>query len=608
MADNKYLFRIEVDEKGALVKLKALDKGIKDIDLSSKSATNAARTLQKQIGSIGGVNVNKNIALTGKEIDNLGKQMTHTKTATGNFSSAALEAGRIISDMPYGIRGVANNLSQFATNMMFAARQTGSLKLAVKGLWTALKGPLGILLAIQAVIATLDYFSTAQKKVKKDVEDTTDAVEKQITKLEKYKSLVGSLTIGFEAGLNVIGRYTKGALSLSETVEILSAKYSEFRNGYERLTKEQKESPKVLKTLISAYEKYLRTQEQLEKKQKESVGLQRQINEEGVELTQKGLTQRNVAVGQLENLNNEISILLKQENKLRNFFKKVDKDTARKPKTKKEKVGKYFDDDFFELPEVDWVEIDAKLREYNERIREIRARINIESMEGDAMDILNENQRLTTQRTILDAEKQNELEHINFLIGMRKLYNMEYGDLLEEKKLIDLEYRNAEKEIDQEVAENKIETMQMIGTALGSFADLAGENTAAGKALAVASATIDTYAAANAALNDKTVPSTVARVALMVGIIARGLANVKQILSVKVPNSSGGGGGQAPPIGGREFDFNLVGSTGQDQLAQTIGGQVEQPIRAYVVSSEITNQQAFDNQIQGNATIGIGGD
>ena len=55
---------------------------------------------------------------------------------------------------------------------------------------------------------------------------------------------------------------------------------------------------------------------------------------------------------------------------------------------------------------------------------------------------------------------------------------------------------------------------------------------------------------------------------------------------------------------GRTFDFNLAGSTGQNQLAQTIGGQVQQPIKAYVVSSEITNQQQFDNQIQGEVTIG----
>ena len=76
-------------------------------------------------------------------------------------------------------------------------------------------------------------------------------------------------------------------------------------------------------------------------------------------------------------------------------------------------------------------------------------------------------------------------------------------------------------------------------------------------------------------------------------------------METSVPGGGGGvGGGGSLPSAGRTFDFNLAGSTGQNQLAQTIGGQVQQPIKAYVVSSEITNQQQFDNQIQGEVTIG----
>ena len=65
------------------------------------------------------------------------------------------------------------------------------------------------------------------------------------------------------------------------------------------------------------------------------------------------------------------------------------------------------------------------------------------------------------------------------------------------------------------------------------------------------------------------------------------------------PSSGGSGGG-----GGRTFDFNLVGSTGQNQLAQETAGQLNQPVQAYVVSSNITNSQALDSQIQSDATFG----
>lgn len=585
-ADNKLLFEVIVDDKGGVVKLKSLDKGIKDIDLSSKSATNAARQLTKQIQSVGGGVSVKNIKLTKNELDELQKSMTHTKTATGNFSSAALEAGRIVSDMPYGIRGVANNLSQFATNMMFAAKQAGGLTAAVKGLWSALKGPLGILLAIQAVIAAVDYFSSAQSRAKKATDELTDSIDDQITKLNVLASVLQESESDF---INqILGENWK------DDLKVFNNEFGEFRKKYESLSKEQQDDKALVLEMIADYKELLIVRSQIQKTQEE-------LNE----LEKKGVEQ-----GRIENLKNEMLLLFRQKASLEEIFK-IEKERGRAKEKERQKQRdkdpKFSGQD--DLPDDSWIKRYAKwYKWYVEQKRRIEAEIEIASMEEKGMDILNENEYLSHERDILDAKFLEDVKRIEDEIELRKLANLQYEDLERKKTLIAHKYSMAQKDIDQDLLDNKVETMGMIGNALGTFADLAGENTAAGKALAVASATIDTWAAATAALNDKTVPSTLARVALMSSIIATGLANVKQILSVKIPNqsSSGGGSGQVPA--GREFDFNLVGSTGQDQLAQTIGGQVQQPIRAYVVSSEITNQQAFDNQIQGSATIGIGGD
>jgi len=64
--------------------------------------------------------------------------------------------------------------------------------------------------------------------------------------------------------------------------------------------------------------------------------------------------------------------------------------------------------------------------------------------------------------------------------------------------------------------------------------------------------------------------------------------------------SGGGGSGatvQAP-------SFNVVGASSTDQLAQAVGGQVNEPIRAYVVGSDVTNQQELDRRIVDTAGIG----
>jgi hypothetical protein len=78
---------------------------------------------------------------------------------------------------------------------------------------------------------------------------------------------------------------------------------------------------------------------------------------------------------------------------------------------------------------------------------------------------------------------------------------------------------------------------QSITEGLSAFSMIIGAQTEMGKTFAIAAATIDTYAAANKTLNDPTIPSTFARIAMMVAIILKGLANVKQIASVNVKSA-----------------------------------------------------------------------
>ena len=184
-------------------------------------------------------------------------------------------------------------------------------------------------------------------------------------------------------------------------------------------------------------------------------------------------------------------------------------------------------------------------------------------------------------------------------------YNFEKNDKINEaKRGVTAKLGAAERLATQ------LEYLDAVGAGLQAMSRIAGQETAVGKALAVAGATVDTYAAVNAILKNASkdpvtgkIPGAAIAQAVATGLF--GLANVKKIMETSVPGGGGGvGGGGSLPSASRTFDFNLAGSTGQNQLAQTIGGQVQQPIKAYVVSSEITNQQQFDNQIQGEVTIG----
>jgi len=130
------------------------------------------------------------------------------------------------------------------------------------------------------------------------------------------------------------------------------------------------------------------------------------------------------------------------------------------------------------------------------------------------------------------------------------------------------------------------------------------------KAANIANATINTYLGATQVLSSDTIPD-VAKPFVMAATIASGLLQVAKIARQKFQSSAGSGGAIGAAAGrsggggeGREFNFNLAGSTQSNQLTQSIAGQLSQPIQAYVVSSEITSQQQLDLSISNTATIG----
>jgi hypothetical protein len=158
-----------------------------------------------------------------------------------------------------------------------------------------------------------------------------------------------------------------------------------------------------------------------------------------------------------------------------------------------------------------------------------------------------------------------------------------------------------EKQLDRQITEAKLNT---VSTSLGQIANLLGENSKFGKALAVSQAIIDTYVGANKALAQGGIFGGIAAA----GVIATGIANVKTILSTQEPSTpsfaSGSGGSfnvpSAPPA---PPAFNVVGAAAGNQLADAIAGQQQRPVKAFVVSREVTSAQELDRNAIRDASI-----
>jgi hypothetical protein len=204
-------------------------------------------------------------------------------------------------------------------------------------------------------------------------------------------------------------------------------------------------------------------------------------------------------------------------------------------------------------------------------------------------------------QTLIDLEKKKNTEIV--AAGQKN-----YQDVTAQSKaLSEAEIENviktaeAVKKTEEEKTKAKLDALNMTSASLNQFAELAGRETAAGKALAVAQATIDTYVSAGSAYAAaaKIDPIVLAPLAAA-GAVAAGLARVKAIVSVKVPGGSGGGGGAGAPPSVPQFN---------PAVAQQVqgGGDVQlgmKPQKVYVVESDIRGSMNKVDVIQSNAKIG----
>jgi hypothetical protein len=168
------------------------------------------------------------------------------------------------------------------------------------------------------------------------------------------------------------------------------------------------------------------------------------------------------------------------------------------------------------------------------------------------------------------------------------------------------ENSEAQKRIDKSNLDAKIQTQNALIGALGTFSALAGRQTAFGKTLAVADATINTYLAASQVLSSKSptfIINPFARFVAAAATIAQGLVNVRNILKVQVP---GGGGGGAVPTSGAITPPKLPDA--QPQTTRIDQSQVNQignaTVRAFVVEADMTNNQEKIRRLNRAARLG----
>jgi hypothetical protein len=249
-----------------------------------------------------------------------------------------------------------------------------------------------------------------------------------------------------------------------------------------------------------------------------------------------------------------------------------------------------------------------------------------ESLETDEL------KKLQNQRANLEEEKRIELERLQLKIDSAVLGTQAKVDA-------EKEFALKKQEIDNALLTNQVETNKVIianETALkdaklsiqnqsldnvtngiGVLKGVFEKNKAIQKGLLIAenAAGIAKIIINTMAGNAKAVaasPLTAGQPFVALNTIGAGIsiassiaATAKGLSALGGGSAGGGGGGMSGGVTApSQANFNVVGASGTNQLAQTIAGQQQQPIRTFVVAGDVTTAQSLNRNIISSASMG----
>ena len=649
--------------------------------------------------------------------------------ASGAATSSVMELSRVVSDAPYGIRGMANNITQLVSQMGFASKKAGGFGNALKEMGKQFMGPLGIVFLITAAVSALDFFYGAATKAEKATKDLTSQTFALQQVAKSYTDQLQDLNIT-EERRRVL---TKELIKIVPTLKEEDLKYGknldEVREKIKLYTLSQANRLEMDKLVeknssVLAAQSKVDNIDQIKNAEERLSSIKKLLKEEDVSLQVKteelvGQSQYGVGIyhktvrdktlkeieGSFQQLKQKLEkeskpVLEKIEELSKGLVISLGKDTKGKGKTKLLEIkdfDKQVEDYLSQIASVSEKEeiLNAKLNsekvliqeEYHLKSLDLK---NIENkakfkQQSDAYRVeykafLDQEVRLghLTQgeadkkldKFDVDAKAEQDKSDANYKILLKK-----WNDYYSDKLFIALSGEMKVEEVDKASNAKKldniavfIEQYKVLMSGLTEFIDgefereltieqnktnvlnaelnnrLLNENLSKDqrasiqnqiaqndeklrvkqeaikrkafntqKAFNIASALIETYAAASSAFRNtlanpinKLLPDAgLLRAKIAAGVAtAGGLAQVAAISRQKYQSSSaatpintsggaGGGGGSARA----EPSFNIVGRSNDNILLSAIQSQFDQPLRAYVVARDVTNQQQLDGVI-----------
>ena len=692
-----------------------VNKILLDIEIDSKGVISNLDQVQSKLKGLG-VDMDK----TGKQFSNFGKAAKDGASSAGIAGAAAAELGRTISDLPFGINAITNNISQLGSMFSLLVVKTGSFSKALGALGKVMTGPAGLLILFQIAVAALEFFSKRQQKATKDVLDFNNSVESQIDALDEVSRAFDDLNVSEEKridllekskilGDKVLEAYKQEALTRGEIAKLAGlerdaakAKEELEKNNTKR-TEERKKLQEELLDVSKSEERLERRRNNLRRQGfgEEQIALetanqaaevakerrtvegeiakikeQQRLEEEGIykalqdaqkirELAQQRLSAEQELTKERFDLQSKIlelerksldqsgvQVVEQQRENQRKIYelalKRLDDEKKRElqnitdPKTidlirEKYRVlsesaaldfksaieGIKFEKVPIEIqPMVSFKDlIDPKQTEAQKYASDALKKIGKSAVDSFQESVESQGERnffldtfgiseekltgaldqakqgLSSLNEILNAQAQREMD-------IEEAKTIAQNDALRSRlrnEQLSAEQRDA---INQQISRNEAKLIEE----QNKMKEKAFRRD---KAFRISMGLIDTASSALKAFGSQIIPgdpTSLVRAKIAAKLAAVfGLAQVAAIASQSfVPQASpspnltaqtpGGGAGAEP-------QFNVIGATGQNQLAAAIAATQQQPVKAYVVSNDVTTAQSLDRNIVAEASL-----
>lgn len=636
MADNSITYKILVDKESGTATLRDFRGQIVATQVPVKELRKEFGNFAKEVEKVKFDKFNNSLKSTSKASGDFSK-------ASGGATSAVLELGRVVQDAPYGLRGMANNITQLASQMAFATKSAGSFGGALKQMGKAMLGPLGVVFAISAVVSIMEGMEGSSKKAKKAIDSLNETFGEEATKLMVLKDALNDSNISLETKKELVSKandeFKDLNISISDTGELseeAAEKIDLLSMSFIKNAKARAIAKLIQDEMIEQSKIEARTAgENLKWYETAYYALINSIGGAGAgmadALEADSKNQEEALKSSKDTIQKYLDMLKKNDGELAKFLfggnkgKKGKKGKAKKKSeaeilydlygidTSDEARKKYLDKlssmfDFedgvdlsikpnlnFELSPETQASIDA----YNKMVSDMmikKAELNDWSGYAETFS-----KGLSAVSGFIEAQFEAELVTEQ---NKTNALNEELNNRLLNENLSAKERKSIQNEIarnDEELRKKQNETKKK------AF------NTQ--KAFNIAMAVADTASASMKAYASQLIPgdpTSPIRATIAASIAsAFGALQIATIASqkfqpeaastpIRTASGAGGGGG----VGNRTFDFNLVGSSQGNQVAEAVQGQFDKPIKAYVVSKDITNQQQLDANTKSSAKFG----